>query len=117
MTRNDQIYNQAAGYAIEMTQGQTTGKSCVRRGALFSGFMDGAEWADENPQWISVDDQLPPYNEKVLVFYGIDKYIGIAYLENVYISKQTFWNDGRREVFHISHWMPLPAPPKKGGDK
>lgn len=116
MTRNDQIYNQAAGYAIEMTQGQTTGKSCVRRGALFSGFMAGAEWADENPQWISVEDELPKKFERVLVYIGIDRLFDIAYLENV-INKQTWWMNNRREIFHVTHWMPLPAPPKKGGEK
>jgi hypothetical protein len=116
MTRDDHIYNQAAEYAIELTQGLTTGKSCAKRGCLFSGFMDGAHWADENPHWISVYDQLPPYNEKVLVFYGIDRYIGIAMLEDV-VGLQTFWSDGRKSVYHITHWMPLPAQPKEGGDQ
>jgi len=77
-------------------------------------FTAGAEWADKNPHWISVYDQLPPYNEKVLVFYGVDRYIGIAMLENVF-GQQTFWSDGRKAVSYITHWMPLPAQPKEGG--
>lgn len=67
------------------------------------------------PKWISVDDKLPPYNEKVLVFYGIDRYIGIASLVDV-VASQMFWYDGRKSVYHITHWMPLPAFPKKGGN-
>lgn len=67
---------------------------------------------EENNGWISVDDQLPPYNEKVLVFYGVDRYIGLAMLEDV-VGLQTFWSDGRKAVFHITHWRHLPAPPKK----
>lgn len=71
---------------------------------------------EEDNGWISVDDQLPPYNERVLVFYGVDMYIGIAMLEDV-VGQQTFWNDGRKAVFHITHWMPLPSQPKKGGKR
>lgn len=77
---------------------------------LYAGFVDGAEWADAHPRWISVDDELPPNKERVLVFYGIDRYIGLAMLEDV-IGQQTFWNDGRKPVFHITHWMPMPAQP------
>ena len=68
--------------------------------------------ADSIPNWISVDDELPPKFEKVLVYIGIDRFFDIAYLENV-INKQTWWMNSRREIFHVTHWMPLPIPPRK----
>ena len=65
-------------------------------------FRMGAEWADQHPHWISVEDELPPVNEAF-----------IAYWNNFVIVQQ-----GRDERFgnnkHITHWMPLPQPPKKG---
>lgn len=70
-----------------------------------AGFMDGAMWADQHPHWISVEDELPPVNEAF-----------IAYWNNFVIVQQ-----GRDERFgnnkHITHWMPLPQAPKKGGKK
>ena len=78
---------------------------------IVDAYSDGIIYGWNNPNWISVEDQLPPYNERVLVFYGIDRYIGIAMLEDV-VGQQTFWNDGRKAVFHITHWMPI-VPPRK----
>lgn len=70
-----------------------------------AGFMGGAMWADQHPHWISVEDELPPVNEAF-----------IAYWNNFVIVQQ-----GRDERFgnnkHITHWMPLPQAPKKGGKK
>ena len=115
MTREEQIIKIGAQFAIDETDGQTSGRAASMRGVLLSAFRAGAHWADSCPNWISVEDQLPPYNERVLVFYGIDRYIGIAMLEDV-VGQQTFWNDGRKAVFHITHWMPI-VPPRKEDKK
>lgn len=73
--------------------------------AITLSFTLGARWADKNPHWISVEDELPPDNEAF-----------IAYWNHFVIVQQ-----GRDERFgsnkHITHWMPLPQPPKEGGEE
>ena len=76
------------------------------------GLKEGLAAADSHSHWISVEDELPPKFERVLVYIGIDRLFDIAYLENV-INKQTWWMNNRREIFHVTHWMPLPVPPRK----
>jgi len=58
-------------------------------------------------EWISVKDRLPQYGHFVLFFTWRGAMIG------------SFWNDGWRERdgkhyynSEVSHWMPLPEPPK-----
>lgn len=64
-------------------------------------------------EWISVDERLPETNKKVLVCYSngsmdIAKYIRADGLE--------FWFEETNFTKTITHWMPLPKPPKmKGG--
>lgn len=111
MTREEQIIKIGAQFAIDETDGQTSGRAASMRDVLLSAFRAGAHWADSYPNWISVDEKLPPYNEKVLVFYGIDRYIGIASLVDV-VASQMFWYDGRKSVYNITHWMPI-VPPRK----
>ena len=56
-------------------------------------------------RWISVDDALPEIYEKVLTadIYG---YVTENYRCNVRTGLE--WANG----FRITHWMPLPEPPK-----
>lgn len=76
-------------------------------------FMWGADWAEDNPNWISVDDEMPKGQEDVLVaVVGMDDVM------------KGYWNGGRwficddsSEWHNITHWMPLPSPPKKGGEE
>lgn len=83
-------------------------------------FSEGVEWADNNPAWISVKDEMPsPYKEVVLCFYtfGVD---GTA----IHDTCLGFWN---REIWiasnyldlqnkkigaNVTHWMPKPGLPK-----
>ena len=56
--------------------------------------------------WISVDDNLPEFNKKVLVCVNgcevhIDEYIDRGYAEYFVI-----WHDC------VTHWQPLPEQPK-----
>ena len=64
--------------------------------------------------WISVEDRLPPYGERVLVIneaYGAEhrytKYnIGVT-VRSPHLDF-TFWGH------KVTHWQPLPKPPKEG---
>ena len=67
--------------------------------------------------WISVKDELPDFGERVIVTDGV--FVGEAYLNSNgkwirYCG--SFYEDGDLEELlgiKITHWMPMPIPPKK----
>lgn len=62
-------------------------------------------------EWISVKDRFPKNNEECLVAFKYSP--NYAYELATYISnfrKFICWTGIRRDV---THWMPLPNPPKK----
>lgn len=76
-------------------------------------FMMGAKWADSHPRWISVEDELPPKktgeaSDNVLVYDAENNRVGASW----YIHSTGKWFNGWDS---ITHWMPLPQPPQKGG--
>ena len=70
------------------------------------GFIEGAEWADSHPAWVSVEDELPKETGWYLVATPtLNSKIDVA-----------LWDGKWRRLVTITHWMPLPQPPvKKGG--
>lgn len=74
--------------------------------------------------WISVKDRLPPLNKEVIVCRAGQKcsftacrkdYGGEQHWTNAIWHDMPIWpieTDG-----DITHWMPLPEPPKEGNDK
>lgn len=69
----------------------------------------------KHSEWISVEDRLPKEDKNVLVItsYGFYK-----------IAKWNSYNNGTTVIWEtnddygasaITHWMPLPEPPKGGG--
>lgn len=56
--------------------------------------------------WISVRDRLPDTYKRVITY---DKYSGVK--ENWLLKEKPCvdWSQG----FHVTHWMPLPEPPKE----
>ena len=57
------------------------------------------------PHWISVEERLPPAYESVITA-NKNGDVRWNYLINV---KYGTWSNG----YHITHWMPLPEPPKE----
>ena len=66
------------------------------------------------PHWISVEERLPEINQSVLIcafgrsvgegtYRGHD---GVHHVWKMDAVAGTYWDD------EITHWMPLPAPPK-----
>lgn len=84
------------------------------------GFIDGAVWADTHPGWVSVEDELPPKEENVLIWSSGSKEAMIGYYIGRNWQRKTndFYSYVDDGYWHnVTHWMPLPALPKKGGEQ
>ncbi len=89
-------------------------------------FADELENADEVGGWISVKDRLPEqagYRCLVSAEYGDGKHtvftaftgygeLGWWTYESVYMEKVRKSDNRVHHNYHITHWMPLPEPPK-----
>ena len=72
-------------------------------------------FADAHPHWISVENELPKgiINNNVtgmVLTLSADGYIRL----DRYIHFCHKWGNG---VSEVTHWMPTPQPPKKGGEQ
>lgn len=71
-------------------------------------------------EWISVKDRLPNEEEIFLVYNGKsnDSYIELGFWN---LDKKRFEyydnEDYGLEMYDITHWMPLPKPPKESDVK
>jgi hypothetical protein len=59
-----------------------------------------------NPQWISVDERLPDKYKSVLISCEDEVRIDC-------IDEYGWWH--YNYLYRVTHWMPLPEPPKKEG--
>jgi hypothetical protein len=63
---------------------------------------------EAKPRWISVEERMPEPGQRVLVFDRIERpYI----LTGAYFTHDGF-GTARNEDWTVTHWMPLPEPPK-----
>jgi len=121
MTREEQIIKIGAQFAIDETDGQTSGRAASMRGVLLSAFRAGAQWADSYPNWISVDEELPPKRKDPLVISDkvFIRTTGEDYLSAVYDYQDKQWIDVYNietlESNKVTHWMPIVLP-KGGGE-
>lgn len=77
-------------------------------------FVDGAMWADNNPNWIPVEDELPEEGYTVLV--ALKNRIMTIMTASYCVDGEWYYN-GHKIHSVVTHWMPLPQPPKKGGEQ
>ena len=71
-------------------------------------------------EWISVKDKLPPYNHDVLVYRpNMAMKIVVDSYDGYYGEDDAEWHEGwakyGKDIHNnplITHWMPLPQPPK-----
>lgn len=63
-----------------------------------------------NNEWTRVEDAMPATDEDVLVWNGAYCDIGNAYDDDE--EGRVFWVDSP-EWRKVTHWMPLPKPPKE----
>ena len=104
MTREEQIYKASDKY--ESRRESLGVKDPIALDEIGEAFYTGAEWADAHPQdrWISVEDELPPQNGRY-IFYSDT--MGV---------RTSYYYAGISLNEHVTHWMPIPRPPKEGGE-
>lgn len=123
MTRREEIANEATKASAEYRFGQFYSYN----NDIYSGFIQGSEWADEHPKsyWINCKDKLPYEFENlldkedinctvpVLVYNKItdDVYIDIMI---IFIDKELgrYWKWVDSVSSYITHWRPLPDKPQ-----
>jgi hypothetical protein len=70
-------------------------------------------------KWSKIEDQSPllGLTSTVLFSTGADVYCGHADLDKTndrlvwYDDTSCDWDGNSQEVWHVTHWMPLPSPP------
>ena len=112
MTREEEIKKQAEKKALEPSRlMHPYAKQYKVMSAYEIGYIEGAVWADAHPHWISVEDELP--KNKELVFITDGEYTDTGFYEYTFDE----WQPCEKWLGDITHWMPLPQSPKKGGDQ
>ena len=84
-------------------------------------------------EWVSVEERLPKYNiredgelisSKILCYCETDKTVHLVVSQKFYTGRKgeivhpvfRYYDEWGDEIENVSHWMPLPAPPKKERD-
>ena len=82
--------------------------------AFDAGYDKGYQYAQTHPNWISVEDELPKCN---IVDCGLATYPVLVYREDGFIDISCYDSEvGEWDcVGVVTHWMPLPQPPRKEG--
>lgn len=95
----------------EQIEKAATAKSRGETPYYYDAFVEGAQWADAHPHWISVDDEMPKDGECVATINTV----GVKDVRHY--SHGKWYSNFGNEYDDITHWMPIPAKPKKGGDQ
>ena len=92
---------------------------------MATGFEDGVKWADSHPKspWISVDDDLPcNHSDLVLAYndipFSTKRVLVMTDIHTLFLCEMKkdddrgwVWNYSTKDK--ITHWMPIPEPPKE----
>lgn len=122
MTREEQI--KEAGYSadnnLHAQQHPVPGVAEMFNDYFAACFKAGAEWADSHPHWIPVEERLPEPGKNVLVWSsGFDEpMVGCFKHWNWQRKQHMFYVHNDRNMWgNITHWMPMPQPPRKEDKK
>ena len=79
--------------------------------------LNVAPTVDAGPKWISVEDELPKLYTDVLVYRrticSMGGYMSIEHMMLGYGDDILWMNDITSWKSKVTHWMPLPEPPKE----
>ena len=84
-------------------------KYCDAKRYLESFELQSRRASDAGREWISVSERCPDINKKVIVFDSYSNRVLIAYM----MGDKTFWIIELGRSSAVTHWMPLPQPPKE----
>lgn len=77
-------------------------------------FVTAAEWADQHPQWIPVEERLPKFDEQVLVYglcpNGCRLFYVDCLIQDINDNGYPKWDD---DTIISTHWMPIVPPIKE----
>lgn len=104
MTREKEITKEAKKFAKEIDDWEIAED-------VQDAFEQGAEWADKHPRWISVEDELP----KDGIYTATINKVGFQAVR--YYKGGKWFSSYGNEYGDITHWLPLPQAPKKGGEE
>ena len=62
-------------------------------------------------EWISVKDRLPEQGQQVLIYSRYD-FCEVALYIGIPGKWRVTWNHDMLDADSVTHWMPLPQPPK-----
>lgn len=80
---------------------------------LFQNEMQDLIDVVEKSRWIKIEDELPPLRTYV-IGYVINLFgRGKNYVSEVYFSSDQEWLINIDDECIVTHWMPLPYPPKE----
>ena len=100
MTRKEEIARASNEYHLKRLPNFTFGE--------YVAFIDGAQWADQHQHWISVEDEEPPKGQWIITYEPTSPIV---------IGSDFILPDETADEHHITHWMPMPQAPKKGGEE
>ena len=82
--------------------------------------IDWMEGGKTMPEWISVKDRLPDMCGMPCLLYGINQYGQgkvfegfTGYMELGRVSWHTHCAESENFALNVTHWMPMPEPPKE----
>ena len=78
-------------------------------------YAENLQTTDIIQEWISVDDRLPNPWKRVLIYSRHD-FCEVAFYIGVPGKWRVTWNHEMLDDDSVTHWMPLPEPPKEGAD-
>ena len=108
--REQQMMDAADRYADEVCDESCTGAHVAE---TINDFCAGWRAADSQPQWIPVEDELPPENGKTQQSISVWATNGLMSGEFRYNFDTKTWTDMWGDSFDITHWMLLPQLPRK----
>lgn len=118
----DTFKDELAGRFIDLCNGNdfnklTLEKICDSIDEIYNEHIE--KWLDVGtvdsapvPKWISVKERLPEAGEDVIA------YLGEGIFEICWMLKDGVWEtrDSYLDTDAVTHWMPLPKPPKEEGE-
>ena len=103
------IYRAVQSYDINVDKDELLRALMYDRNQYEKGFFDGKEEA--TPKWVPATELLPEADKEVLCFTKR----GYCWIARWNTVNDRMWSDGEMWASEreVTHWMPLPEPPKE----